>query len=422
MPPPSARPPHIPPSLLTAHCCPRRLTPATRAVFGTPPRLYVSHCRPSTTSSSWLQPSLSPPQDLSPHLRIVPYSGVLPKFSACPTLLPPHTRAVIRHLRCTLAMTRAVSCRTHPAHPPFSDPLATQSRPAPPVSARGLLLPANLGCCVVAFGELPHPPRLYLLPTAHPGIVLGVRTTSRSFALRFPKSPHSTPFRAAVSDWASTTPHVPHPLAAAAILILVAANGKFNKDKRKVTHLWLSPQRRRRALPPSETTRKRDGAFGGTRRSPPVLAVSAHKLVWKGKTNCRHSWLPLIPPHPRLETPLPTRLAGSRLPRVQNVGVTSHDKVRERTRDRSKGWDGTTGGSANQHFDRPSRHRPLPRNVLQTHSTHLSTALRMRPNSTRHLPSSAPGVFVTYSALAHTSPFTRAIGGAAPPLLGGILP
>ncbi|KAJ7862193.1 hypothetical protein B0H13DRAFT_2567545 [Mycena leptocephala] len=57
-----------------------------------------------------------------------------------------------------------------PAHPPFSDPLATQPRPAPPVSARALLLPANLGCCVVAFGELPHPPRLYLLPTAHPGI------------------------------------------------------------------------------------------------------------------------------------------------------------------------------------------------------------------------------------------------------------
>ncbi|KAJ7916948.1 hypothetical protein B0H13DRAFT_1996534 [Mycena leptocephala] len=154
------------------------------------------------------------------------------------------------------------------------------------------------------------------------------------------KSPYSTPLRAAVSDWVLHTIPLtfpilwpPPPFSSSSLPTAMS-----NKDIRKVTHLLLSPQRRHRALPPSETTRKRDVAFGGTRRSPPVLAVSAHKVVWKGK-NCRHSWLPLIPPHPRLETPLPTRLAGSRLPRVQNIGVTSHDKVREWTRNRSKGWD-----------------------------------------------------------------------------------
>jgi hypothetical protein len=106
--------------------------------------------------------------------------------------------------------------------------------------------------------------------------------------------------------------------------------------------------------------------------------------------------------------------------------------------------------SASQHFDRPSRLRPLPRNALQVDrrsmtsaaslrriclctcvSTHLSTAHASAPS---HLPSSEPDIsspivlgsgaysFVTYSALAHTSPFTRAISGAAPPLVGGILP
>ncbi|KAJ7907927.1 hypothetical protein B0H13DRAFT_2499443 [Mycena leptocephala] len=371
-----ARPPHIPPSLLTAYCCSRHPSPATRAILGTALSLRV--VLPALNHE--LQPVAALPvpsiRPLSAPLRhslaaAPASSGAAHRLRRTPPALTRQRstthqltlascRSPLRVLHYSLH-TPAPSSAPYPCddacgllpHPPRPPTILRPARNATQARASSLgagsappckpwLLRRRIWRIATPASPLPTPHG----PPRHPCIVLSVRTTSRPFALCSPKSRIRRLFalqsltRQVLYTIPLTFPILLPPPPFSSSSLPTAISSKSNKGIRKVTHLLLSPQRRRRALPPSETVGPLESAMWPPERHAGALSHSPFPLTssfGRGKENCRHSWLPLIPLHPRLETPLPN---GSPLPDFKHRRHIARKSTRmDEGLEQGMGWD-----------------------------------------------------------------------------------